>query len=52
MAWELLLNSEFGLASLFVIIFVLAMAVWFSRYYSRKMREDEKAANRSTRRND
>ena len=45
MAWELLLTSGMGLFSLFVIIFIVGMAIWFSRYYQRKMVEDEQAAN-------
>ena len=44
MAWDLLLTSGMGLFSLFVIVFIVGMAVWFSRFYSRKMREDEQAA--------
>lgn len=45
MAWDLLLTSGMGLFSLFVIVFIIGMAVWFSRYFNRKIREDEKAAN-------
>ena len=45
MAWDLLLTSGMGLFSLFVIVFIVGMAVWFSRYYQRKIVEDEKAAN-------
>jgi hypothetical protein len=45
MAWQLLLTREYGQFSLFVIAFVVAMAVWFSRYFKRKMAEDEKQAN-------
>ena len=45
MAWDLLLTSGMGLFSLFVIVFIVGMAVWFSRFYQRKMREDEQAAN-------
>lgn len=44
MAWQLLFTSDTGLFSLFVIAFVVAMAVWFSRYFKRKMAEDEKKA--------
>ena len=44
MAWQLLFGSEIGLASLFVIVFIVGMAVWFSRFYSRKMTEDENKA--------
>lgn len=45
MAWQLLFTSDIGLFSLFVIAFVVAMAVWFSRFYQRKMAEDERRAN-------
>ena len=41
MAWELLISSDMGLFSLFVIVFIIGMAVWFSRFFSRKMREEE-----------
>ena len=44
MAWQLLFSSDIGLASLFVIVFVVGMAIWFSRYFKRKMAEDEKKA--------
>ena len=40
MAWDLLLSSDIGLASLFTIVFVVVMAVYFARYFSRKMDED------------
>lgn len=40
MAWDLLLSSDIGLASLFTIVFVLVIAVVFARYFSRKMNED------------
>ena len=44
MAWKLLFSSDIGLLSLFVIVFVLGMAVWFSRFFKRKMIEDEHRA--------
>ena len=44
MAWQLLFSSDIGLASLFVIVFIVGMAIWFSRYFKRKMAEDEKKA--------
>ena len=47
MAWELLISSDIGLFSLSVIVFILGMAVWFARFFSRKMREDEKRINKS-----
>ena len=45
MAWELLLTSGMGLFSLFVIVFIVGMAIWFSRFFNAKMRQDERAAN-------
>lgn len=45
MAWELLLTSGMGLFSLFVIVFIVGMAIWFSRFYNAKIREDEQAAS-------
>ena len=44
MALQLLFSSDIGLASLFVIVFIVGMAIWFSRYFKRKMVEDEKKA--------
>ena len=44
MAWQLLFSSDIGLLSLFVIVFVLGMAIWFSRFFKRKMIEDERRA--------
>ena len=43
MAWQELLKTDIGLFSLFVIVFILGMAVWFARFFSRKMREEEAA---------
>ena len=43
MAWQELLKTDIGLFSLFVIVFILGMAVWFARYFSRKMHEEEAA---------
>lgn len=39
MAWNLLLNSDYGLFSLFVIVFTLVMGVYFARFFSKKMNE-------------
>lgn len=41
MAWQELLRTDIGLFSLFVIVFILGMAVWFARFYIKKMHEDE-----------
>ena len=43
MAWQELFKTDIGLFSLFVIVFILGMAVWFARYFSRKMHEEEAA---------
>jgi len=42
MAWELLFGSDIGLLSVFTIAFVLVMAVFFIRYFSKKMDEDSR----------
>jgi uncharacterized membrane-anchored protein len=39
-----LLSTDYGLASLAVIVFVLGMCIWFFRYFIRKMKEDAQAA--------
>lgn len=39
MAWELLFKSDIGLMSLAVIIITLLMAVFYVRYFTRKMNE-------------
>ncbi len=44
MARDLLFKSEIGLFSLFTIVFVIAMGIWFGRYFARKMAEDERNA--------
>jgi hypothetical protein len=49
MAWNLLFTSYSGLFSLFAIVFTLGMAVWFARYFKKKMDEDEKKANSAAR---
>lgn len=41
MAWNLLFTSDIGLLSLIGIMFTIGMAVWFARFYSRKMHEEE-----------
>jgi hypothetical protein len=41
MAWELLFKSDIGLMSLFVIVFTLGMAVYYARYFMKKMDEEE-----------
>lgn len=44
MAWDLLFKSDIGLLSLFTIVFVIVMGIWFGRYFTRKMAEDERNA--------
>jgi hypothetical protein len=44
MAWEMLITSASGLFSLFAIVFTLGIAVWFARFFIRKMDEDGKKA--------
>jgi len=40
MAWQLLFGSDIGLLSVFTIGFVVVMAVYFIRYFSKKMDDD------------
>jgi Protein of unknown function (DUF3149) len=47
MAWKELLLTDIGLFSLFVIVFILGMAVWFARFFKKKMLEDEAAKEKS-----
>ena len=46
MAWDLLFSSDYGLFSLFVILFVVGMAFWFSSFFSKNIREDEARAGK------
>lgn len=39
MAWELLFKSDIGLMSLAVIVITLIIAVFYVRYFNRKMNE-------------
>jgi uncharacterized membrane-anchored protein len=39
-----LFSTDYGLMSVAVIAFMLGMAVWFRRFFIRKMREDEAAS--------
>lgn len=36
-----LLTSDVGLFSLIVIAFIVGMAIWFIRYFNKKMTEEE-----------
>lgn len=42
MAWNLLFTSDIGLLSLFTITFVIGMSIFFVRYYSKKISEEQK----------
>ena len=47
-----LFSTDYGLMSIAVILFVIFMSVWFSRFFKRKIAEDaaraeREAANRS-----
>lgn len=46
MAWDLLFSSDIGLLSLFTIGFVIAMSVWFGKYFTKKMEEDARNAGK------
>lgn len=46
MAWNELFGTDIGLLSVFTIGFVVAMSVWFGKYFSRKMEEDARNANK------
>jgi ABC-type transporter Mla subunit MlaD len=39
-----LLTTDIGLFSLFVILFIVFMGIWLSRYFRARMLEDEAAA--------
>lgn len=42
MALQLLFGSDIGLLSLFTIAFVIVMAIFFIRFFTKKMAEDER----------
>lgn len=39
MAWKELLTTDYGLASLAVIVFVVGMSIFFGRMFNKKMNE-------------
>lgn len=47
MAWNLLLTSDFGLLSLFTILFVIAMAVYLFRFAQSHMAADAAARGKA-----
>ena len=46
-AWSDLLSTDYGLMSLAVILVVVFMSIWFSRFFTRHMNEDAAAAGRA-----
>ncbi len=44
MAWKLLFGSDFGLMSLFVIAFIIVMAIYLYFFAKKHMAEDAKRA--------
>jgi hypothetical protein len=44
MAWQLLFGSDFGLFSLFVIAFVIVMAIYLIGFVNKHAEEDAKNA--------
>lgn len=38
-----LFSTDYGLFSIFVILFTIAMGAWFYRFFARKMDESERA---------
>ncbi|MCL2590093.1 MAG: DUF3149 domain-containing protein [Betaproteobacteria bacterium] len=44
-----LLTTPIGLLSLFTIVFVIVMAVFFMRYFSSRIAEDERNASKQQR---
>lgn len=41
-----LFSTDYGLMSIGVILFVIFMSVWFSRFFKRKMNESEQEQQR------
>jgi len=39
-----LFSTDYGLFSVAVIVFVIGMGVWFSRFFKRKIAESERAS--------
>ncbi|MCP5266082.1 MAG: DUF3149 domain-containing protein [Burkholderiaceae bacterium] len=42
--WGELLSDWVGILSLLVLLFIIGMAVWFLRFFQRKMDEDARAS--------
>jgi hypothetical protein len=47
MAWQELFGTTIGQLSLFTIAFVVVMAIFLARYFSRKMDEDARNARKN-----
>lgn len=45
-AFDVLFSTDYGLMSLFVILFMLGMAVFFIRFFIRNMERDEQKASK------
>jgi hypothetical protein len=45
-AFDVLFSTDFGLMSVFVILFMLGMAVFFIRFFLKNMERDEKQSGR------
>lgn len=43
-----LFSTDYGLMSIAVILFVIVMSIWFSRFFKRKMNESAPEANSAT----
>ncbi|MEW6694631.1 hypothetical protein Tther_00416 [Tepidimonas thermarum] len=41
-----LFSTDYGLMSAGVILFIIVMAVWFQRFFARKIAESERAARK------
>ena len=42
-ALKLLVTSDIGLFSLFTIVFVVGMGIWFRRFFTRQIEAEERA---------
>ncbi|MDR0715798.1 MAG: DUF3149 domain-containing protein [Azoarcus sp.] len=51
MALQELFSTPFGLFSLFTIVFVIVMGVFFIRFFANRIEEDERKAARRRERN-
>jgi hypothetical protein len=46
MAWDLLFTSDYGLFSVFVIVFVIGMAIWFPYFFKQENARGREQARR------